>query len=277
MTHTTDKMRAALASTDHPHPFFADAAGQTRSMFDQASDSKDREGIRSLVRVAADPHIHEYVYKASSDTEHLARLADVKTAAENGIGDVVSEVLDSLGVTRQHADEATPDRFKQLAAGTYDDITTCVYDGRPATAHRTGESGNRYGLCADCAAYTVGADGLSVIQHPAAFPNDGGREHREDAPAKPAILEQADTDIATADERAIRLRIERHRLADLLNPTADGAPLDATEPYATQYAAAAFSLAVDAMNSALDASPDPARTMRALRTALTMAFAEAGA
>jgi hypothetical protein len=56
-------------------------------------------------------------------------------------------------------------KAEQLKAGTYDSTAVCVYDGRPATAHRTGESGNRYGLCAECAETTVPMDGLPVVQH----------------------------------------------------------------------------------------------------------------
>lgn len=33
---------------------------------------------------------------------------------------------------------------------TYDP-TVCVYDGRPAATVRTGQQGNRFGLCAECA------------------------------------------------------------------------------------------------------------------------------
>lgn len=32
---------------------------------------------------------------------------------------------------------------------TYD-ITVCVYDGRPSVTVRTGQKGNRFGLCAEC-------------------------------------------------------------------------------------------------------------------------------
>ncbi|MET7731212.1 hypothetical protein ABZT02_07570 [Streptomyces sp. NPDC005402] len=64
----------------------------------------------------------------------------------------------STDTAREHNDDSAraeflgqgEERGQQLADGTYDDTTRCVYDGSPAVAARTGQSGNRYGVCGPC-------------------------------------------------------------------------------------------------------------------------------
>lgn len=113
MQQTRAKMRAALDEAGHPHPLLAETAREHTEPLPVTSaartgDAERREGIRRLARTAVNPHIHEYVYKASSDTERLVRLADIKAAAESGIGDVVSELASRLEPTLLTAEQSTP-------------------------------------------------------------------------------------------------------------------------------------------------------------------------
>jgi hypothetical protein len=76
---------------------------------------------------------------------------------------VVAAALDdphplSTDTAREHSNDSAraeflaqgEERGQQLADGTYDNTTRCVYDGSPAVAARTGQSGNRYGVCGPC-------------------------------------------------------------------------------------------------------------------------------
>lgn len=68
----------------------------------------------------------------------------------------------------------------------------------------------------------------------------------------------------------VRLIADRRSLADVLVPA--GVPLD--EPEGEQLSHAAFSLAVMAMESAFDSSPDSALTLRAFRSVVALFAAE---
>ncbi|MEU2584518.1 hypothetical protein ABZ612_16480 [Streptomyces avermitilis] len=80
-------------------------------------------------------------------------------------------------------------------------------------------------------------------------------------------LDGVDALTAGLTEHNIRLRMSRRVLADRLNPSRT--PLD--EPEREQYAAAAFELAARAMQASLDASDNPAATLRSLRTWIGLA------
>ncbi|MFD9111593.1 hypothetical protein [Streptomyces bottropensis] len=89
----------------------------------------------------------------------------------------------------------------------------------------------------------------------------------------------ADIDLAQVDELIgdavpwlTQLIATRRHLAILLNPGTT--PFTQTDDQQT--ASAAFCLATDSMRIALDKSPDPAGLLRAMRTYLDMAEAEAG-
>ena len=101
---------------------------------------------------------------------------------------------------------------------------------------------------------------------------DTAREHTEPAAAPDRLrLEQLGAETAEVTERVIQLKMERRRLADRLNPTKDGVPLDAVESERKQYSAGAFDLALDALDAALEYSDDQALTIRAIRGWLRLA------
>jgi hypothetical protein len=98
------------------------------------------------------------------------------------------------------------------------------------------------------------------------------REHREPAAAPDRLrLEQLGAETAEVTEHAIQLKMERRRIADRLNPTKDGVPLDAVESPRKQYSAGAFDLALDALDAALEYSEDQALTIRVIRGWLRLA------
>ncbi|MGW4752008.1 hypothetical protein [Streptomyces chartreusis] len=147
------------------------------------------------------------------------------------------------------------ERAAQLAAGTYDEITICVYEGRPAAAHQVGQTGNRFGLCASCAVSPAVTEGgrLAVIWH---------------------SVEGADQEIADETERLIALHVARRRAADQHTPARSG-PIDETEDEWTSHAA--FAVASDALSVALAKSPNRAETLAAMRSLLNLHAAEARA
>ncbi|MQY13775.1 hypothetical protein SRB5_39280 [Streptomyces sp. RB5] len=87
-------------------------------------------------------------------------------------------------------------------------------------------------------------------------------------------LARLDAEIAEATDRAIRLRAQRRQLADQLNPTADGVPLDAVESKREQWSQAAFALAITALGIAVETGDNPMRTVQGMQGWVDLVGAE---
>lgn len=155
----------------------------------------------------------------------------------------------------QHTDREINERVAQqhphMKPITDRPTSVCVYDGTPSVTVRTGQLGNRYGMCADCSQYTKSQNAAEyAVRQAIHAENDGLTTHPRTT--------------ADALHRAIDDQSARH-LAKVGGHTIERAR-----------GAEAFSTAVYAMGEALKLTPDREMTVRALRTALEMAIKESG-
>jgi hypothetical protein len=87
----------------------------------------------------------------------LHTVQTIQAHTTNPYGLMATPALDLTPTNRLPflvTDDQDRTRTEQLRTGTYNNTTVCVYDGTPAITTRTGKSGNHFGLCTPCAAFS---------------------------------------------------------------------------------------------------------------------------